>query len=183
MGLEQVLEKIQKEGERDILRIHQEGELQADEILAQMKKKIQDLTKLRRDETEKMIRNLHIQEQSISELEAKKIRLNAEKEVLDETYQQCLESLQKLPHEHLIKSLLSKAKKELPDALYISSNQRDETLIRSLTNFTYKNHVDCLGGFILENQDGSLRLDYRYETLARQVWNTNLKNIVNILFR
>ncbi len=44
---------------------------------------------------------LKTQEASSVEIEAKKIRLNAEKDILTQTYQECLKALSTLPHEKI----------------------------------------------------------------------------------
>ena len=183
MSLEKVIYKIEKEGEKEIKSIELETKRQAEQIIQIAKKKSQELTKARHSEAEKLIENLRIQEKSIAELEAKKIRLNTEKEMLDATYQECLDALNSISHEKLISSLLNKVKKEMPEATSIYSNKRDEELVRSLSDLNYAGNIESIGGIIAENIDGTMRLDYRYETIASNVWNRSLKEIADKLFR
>ena len=37
-------------------------------------------------------------------------------------------------------------------------------------------------GLILESEDGTVRLDYRFKTILEGVWEKELKNVSNILF-
>lgn len=183
MSLDKVIDRIEKEGEKEVKSIELETKRQVEQIIQIAKKKSQELTKTRHSEAKKLIENLRIQEKSIAELDAKKIRLNTEKEMLDTTYQECLDALNSISHEKLISSLLNKVKKEMPEAVSIYSNKRDEELVRSLSDLNYAGNIESIGGIIAENIDGTMRLDYRYETIASNVWNRSLKEIADKLFR
>ena len=37
-------------------------------------------------------------------------------------------------------------------------------------------------GLILESEDGSVRLDFRFKTILEGIWDSELKNISKILF-
>ena len=93
-----------------------------------------DNLKREKQELEKQVKTFTLQEKSITEIETKKIRLNAQKEILDNTYQECLNALQLLQHEKIIKSLLKKVNEELPEAVYIYSNNRDKSIVKSLSS-------------------------------------------------
>jgi V/A-type H+-transporting ATPase subunit E len=183
MGLEKVIEKINQEGEEKITGILQDAEKQAVQLLQNAQQRIDELSVKQRQDTEKHIDTLKMQERSSIEIEAKKVRLNAEKEILHMTYQECLTALQSLPHEKILSSLLKRVREELPDAAYIYSHQRDETLIQSLSKIPYGSTIECIGGIVVENTDKTLKLDYRYETIAATVWDHSLKEIADKLFR
>jgi V/A-type H+-transporting ATPase subunit E len=137
----------------------------------------------KRQEIEKQIEALQIQEKSALEIEAKKIRLNAEKHILATTYQQCLGSLQSLPHEKILSALIQKILQEMPEATLIYSNKRDETAVRRLSSLSYGGVIDCLGGVVAENAEKTIKVDFRYETIAAAVWERSLKEIAEKLFR
>ena len=48
--------------------------------------------------------------------------------------------------------------------------------------FTLGDDVDGLGGFILESKDGSIVLDYRFDSRLDDAWNENLRDVNKILF-
>ena len=183
MGLEKVIEKIEKEGEEKIKNIIQDAKKQAEQTIKNTQKEIDEIAKVKKQELDKKLKLLKIQEKSSIEIEAKKIRLNAEKDILDVTYQECLTALESLQHEKIISSLLKKIKEEMSDAKYIYSNKRDEALVRSLSGLTYENNVDCIGGIIVENKDKTLKIDYRYEIIASMIWDHYLGEIADKLFR
>jgi len=182
MGLEKVIENIQKEGKEKIQSILQDAEKQTAQLLQTKQKIVDDTAQKKRAELEKQIALLKTQEESSVEIEVKKIRLNAEKDILARTYQECLNALSDLPHEKILSFLLKKAKTELPEAAYVYSNTRDKPLIQSLTTISYGGTIDTKGGIIVENEERNLKLDYRYETIADQIWERSLKEIAKKLF-
>lgn len=182
MSLEKVIYKIEKEGEEEIKSIELEGEQEVKQILENARKKAEEFAKIKNKETKKLIEILNLQERSIAELEAKKIRLNAQKETLDTTYQECLDALNSIPPDKVLSSLIVKVKKEMPETVSIYSNKRDEEIVRSLSDLNYAGNIESIGGIVAENKDGTMRLDYRYETIASKVWNNSLKEIADKLF-
>jgi V/A-type H+-transporting ATPase subunit E len=182
MGLDKVIENIQKEGKEKITSILHDAEMQAAQILQSKQKTIDETAVKKRQEQEKQTNLLKTQEASSVEIEVKKIRLNAEKDILTQTYQECLKALSTLPHEKILSVLLKKTQQELPEAAYVYSNSRDEPIVRTLTNIPYGGSIDTLGGIIVENKEKNLKLDYLYETIAELVWERSLKEIAKKLF-
>jgi V/A-type H+-transporting ATPase subunit E len=181
MGLEKVIENIQNEGKEKITAILHDAETQAAQILSTTQKTLDQTAEKKRKELEKNIELLKAQEESSVEIEVKKIRLNTEKDILNQTYQDSVASLSSLPHEKILSSLLKKAQQELPQAAFVYSNKRDEALVRSLTNIPYGGVIDTIGGIIVENKEKTLKIDYRYETIAELVWEHSLKEIAKKL--
>jgi V/A-type H+-transporting ATPase subunit E len=182
MGLEKVIEKIKIEGQEKVAHILQDAEKQAADIIQTKQKMMDEASANRKQELEKQIVSLKTQEESSLEIEVKKIKLNAEKDVLNTTYQECLNALSALPHEKMISFLLQKIEKELPEAAYVYSNKRDETFVRSHAKITYGGSLEILGGIVVENEEKTLTVDYRYETIAELVWDRLLKDIAEKLF-
>ncbi len=182
MGLEKVIENIQNEGKEKINAILHDAETQAAQILSGKQKTLAETAENKKIELEKYINLLKAQEESSVEIEVKKIRLNAEKDILNQTYQESLAALSTLPHEKILSALLKKAQQELPQAAFVYSNKRDEAVVQSLTTIPYGGTIDGLGGIILENKEKTLKLDYRYETIAELVWEHSLKEIAKKLF-
>lgn len=181
MGLEKVIARIEKEGEEKVKSIIHNSEKQAEQIIKNAQIALDQSSIIKKQELERQIKTFTLQEKSITEIETKKIRLNAEKEILDTTYQDCLTALQLLQHEKIIKSLLSKVNEELPEAFYIYSNKRDKSTVKSLSKLTFKDVIDCIGGIVVENKDMTLKLDYRYETIANTIWDKYLGEIADKL--
>ena len=49
-------------------------------------------------------------------------------------------------------------------------------------NFSLGDDVEGLGGFVLESKDGSIVLDYRYDSRLEEAWNANLGTVNKTLF-
>jgi V/A-type H+-transporting ATPase subunit E len=183
MGLEKVIERIQREGEEKINSILQDAEKQAAELLQKTQKNLDAVFVKHREDAEKQIEAWRVQEKSGIEIEAKKIRLSAEKDILNLTYHECLAALESLPYQQILAALIKNATEELPEAAFIFSNKRDESLVQSLSNLSYAGSIECLGGIVVENNEHTLKLDYQYETIAALVWEKNLKEIAEKIFR
>ena len=50
------------------------------------------------------------------------------------------------------------------------------------SDFTIGDDVEGLGGFILESKDGSIVLDYRFDSRLDEAWKENIREVNNILF-
>ena len=183
MGLENVIEKIQKEGNEKVTALITDAEQQAAQILKNAQQQLKELSKKKKQEVEHHIDSLATQESSGTDIEVKKIRLNAQKDILTATYKDALQALATLPHEKILSSLLKRVQQELPEAATIYSNARDEAFVRSQTRLTYGGTIDALGGIIVENKEKTLQIDYRYETIADIVWDRSLKEIAETLFK
>ena len=183
MGLDKLIDKIQNDASDEIRSIESEAKKQADIILETANRESKELSEKKKNDTTKQINNMLIQEMSSAELEAKKLYLYAQREILETTYKECLEALDSIQHNKALISIISKAKKEMPEAVYVYSNKRDEQIVRTVSGLAYSGNVDCIGGIIVENSNKTLRLDYRYETIAALVWEKNIKEIAKILLR
>ena len=49
-------------------------------------------------------------------------------------------------------------------------------------NFSLGDDVEGLGGFVLESKDGSIVLDYRFDSRLEEAWNANLGTVNKTLF-
>ena len=150
---------------------------QADQTIAN-KKKAQD------KELEIALKRLRQQEISSAELEAKRIVLNAKKEILDRTYQEALKDLVSMPEAEkarVYQTILANAKKSIskPKVLCPKGESR---LVQKDSDIASVTETDMGVGLILESQDGTIRLDYRFNTMLGAVWEKELKNVSNALF-
>lgn len=182
MGLEGVLEKIEREAQEEIRKIGLGAESESAKIIADAQQAADADAARRRAETDALVQAILSQEASSAELERRKLRLGAQKEILEKAYADCVKSLGSLDHEKTVAMLLGRAKRELPEAVYVYSSSRDEAAVRKATKLAYAGNIDCAGGIIAENGDRTLRLDLRYETIAQGVWSRNLREISKALF-
>jgi V/A-type H+-transporting ATPase subunit E len=131
------------------------------------------------------------QEASAANLVVKRQLLNTQKDLLDQVYSSALSRIAKLPedfHREAMKTLLAKAKAEIPEGIVHCSQRDSEILSRilssdtSLKGYTKGDPVEIEGGVVIESKDGELQIDYSYRTFLSGVWETGLKDASGILF-
>ena len=81
--------------------------------------------------------------------------------------------------EELLKHILNKY--EASGARVYSSKESEEA-VKKLTSLSYAGNIDCIGGVILENEDGTIRLDFTYDSILKDVYERSLKQISDILY-
>jgi V/A-type H+/Na+-transporting ATPase subunit E len=131
---------------------------------------------------EEDLQKLHQQVISSANLEVKRITLNKRKELLDNVYSQTVESIKSMPaskNEKLLKHIIDKYEAS-GDKIY--SSKASEETVRKLSSLTYAGNIDCIGGVVLENEDGTVRLDYTYDSILKNVYERSLKQISDILY-
>ena len=109
--------------------------------------------------------------------------LIARREELDDTWEsiRVLVSSPKLEgRSEILSNLLSEASKASNDMI-LRPVSTDRKILEKGT-FTLGDDVDGLGGFILESKDGSIVLDYRFDSRLDDAWNENLREVNKILF-
>lgn len=189
MGLEKVKQEILDKGLSEEMRILAEGEAEASQIGKAGSDSAKAVTDRAMNDTREMAKRIRVQELSIAHVEVKKVRLNAEKEMLDRVYSECLAELSGLSPEEsgvLLETSMLKIKKEFgAQGASVHCNQREAQIVRGLCDrfgLTFLGVMDCAGGVVAESRDESLRLDLRYETILDDVWTRKIKEISEILF-
>lgn len=182
MGLNAIVEEIRAKGRAEADKISGDTSLEASKIIADAEVAAAKLKAAKEEAVRKEIDRLRQQEMSSANLEVKKLVLNARKEILDEVHENAKESLQKLPaekHQKLLKSIIegnenSNAK--------IYSRGKDKAVVKKLTKLEYAGDIDCIGGVVIENADGTEVLDFKYDTILKNVSEQSLKQVSDILF-
>ncbi|NYT20497.1 MAG: V-type ATP synthase subunit E [Methanomicrobiales archaeon] len=191
MGLEVVIEEIRDKGKREAERIRQETQAEVNSILKTAQEKAERIKLAVDQDVERQKSHIMNQEVSAANLVVKRQLLNTQKDLLDQVYSVALSSIARLPedvHRDVLKSLLSKAKAEIPEGI-VHCNRRDsETLNRILAgDTTLKGYVagktvEIEGGIIIESTNGEIQIDYSYRTFLDEIWETGFKDASEILF-
>jgi V/A-type H+-transporting ATPase subunit E len=114
-------------------------------------------------------------------LEVKRIRLNKRKELLDQVYNKMYESIKSMPASKAEKLLSALIEKNKADGVRIYSNKNSETIVKKLSSLSYAGNIDSIGGIVQENEDGTVRLDFTYDSILKNVYERSLKQISDIL--
>ena len=88
--------------------------------------------------------------------------------------------------EKLYQSLLKKAEKEI-DVYAVYVNKSDFDVVKSIAKSILKNkesikEEEILGGIIAENKDGTIRVDYSFDSLLEEFRQKSLADISEKLF-
>ena len=120
------------------------------------------------------------QETASAELESKKLILEAKKEAIESVFEEARKRIEKLSgkqREDCMNRLLEKAKNDIAVAkVYCSKN--DARLVEG-----FKAEPSGInGGLIAENADGTVRVDYSFDTMLQNIKENELQEISKILF-
>ncbi len=182
MGLDAIVEEIKAKGRAEADRISRETDKEVSRILADAQSQAARIRSIRQDAAKKDIERLRLQELSSANLEVKRAMLNARKELLDEVNEKAKDGIINLPADKNQKLLRSIIEKNQTNNSRISSNKKDEPAVRKLTKLTYSGDINCIGGVIIENENGTEYMDLRYETMLKKVSERSLKQVSDILF-
>jgi V/A-type H+/Na+-transporting ATPase subunit E len=115
-------------------------------------------------------------------MQAKKVTFQARKEVLTQLFADVrgkLEKSPKLERAKMLATLFQRAKKQCSVGKVYCAKQ-DIALVKKHC----KNAVaaDMFGGLILESKDGTIRIDYSFDSILAQVEEEKLQDVATLLF-
>lgn len=116
------------------------------------------------------------------QLTAKKIFLQKRRELLDTVVQetkQVIAALSVQEKKKIYRALFSKAKKQCTIGRIFCTKQ-DAVIVKRF--FPHIKYTEMIGGIIVENNEGTLRIDYSFDSLLHNVQEKKLQNIANLLF-
>ena len=180
MGLEVVVKDVLARGKEEANRIRQEGTDEANAIVAGAEKTARQIREEKRAQTAEQIERRKNREISSANLEVKRAILNAKKELLDRVYSEAIEMLASLPEserETIIKKLLESQ----TDSTRVFSNKNDESLVKRISSMEYGGTIQCSGGIVLENEDGTVLRDLTFDSILKNVRDRSLKQLLQIL--
>lgn len=174
-----ILDKGKAEAGEIIKQARAEAERMLSEIRAEGEKAVQDAQERARQAAVRK----RVQDLARAELETRKIVLAAQKDALDEVYQRALERLGTLrENTSILQKLLQANEAEWESGGRVFSNPRDAALVKDMARKAYAGNVDCAGGLVIENADGTRRVDLRYESILRDVWNDSVREVAEVLW-
>ncbi|HIH86438.1 MAG TPA: V-type ATP synthase subunit E [Methanosarcinales archaeon] len=182
MGLENVVNDILEQAKTEVSAIEAEAQDEAAAMIDKAKNKAEKILADSKTEVEANIQRRLKQEKSSAQLEIKRAALNAKKDVLDSVYQSAREAISSLAPDKNASMLKAILDEHGSDGSRVYSNARDAKLVRELTDLTFMAEIDCIGGLIIENDDGSVRLDYTFDRILDDVSEQTLKPVSDILF-
>jgi vacuolar-type H+-ATPase subunit E/Vma4 len=181
-GLEDHAERVRSKGRQEAERILAEARSEAAELIQRAEAEVRAAEGRARSEAEVEARTLEQHEMSSAELDSKRKRLLAQKQVLDQVAASALHRLAELPEEKrrtLVGALLARAKQDIP-AGGARCNERDRPQVEG-AGYRYLGPLAGAGGIVVESADGLFRVDLRYETVLQETWGRSVKDVVTAL--
>ena len=187
MALESIIQEIYKKGEEEVRRIKEEAQKEAERIINEAKEKAEEILKKAREEAEREVERLRKQEISSVKLEMKRLMLNKQKEILGLVFESVKQRIKNMDIETKKKLLTSLIKNHANPGMVIYSNKEDEDLVKSIIQelgieLRYGGNIECLGGIILESQDGTIRLNLTFDELLKQLYDEKMSEVSKLLF-
>ena len=134
VGLEEVEADIRKRIESKVATIKNAGEKEASGIIGNAKTKVKELAKTRENEIEKLVSDLKNRENAAANLSARKLKMDAIKEAMEKVYAKVTERLLGMGQAErgeMLKILIERAKKELPNAKFVLCNADEKGIIEN----------------------------------------------------
>ena len=191
IGLKTLVKEIREKARAEAEKLHAGAKADTDQILTAAAKRSETIKLTVDGEVTKQSAHIVSQEVSAANLLVKRELLNTQKALLDQVYEATRKEVASLPdsfHREAIRTLLTEAKKEIPDGK-IFCNARDLAATKALiaehaefAKFTVGDPVDIDGGILIEGERGALQIDYSYRTFLAKVWESGLKDASDILF-
>jgi len=182
MGLDKVVDNVRAEGRAQATSIVAAAKKEADAILADARRQADEIRAKRDADAKAAVDALAKRESANADLEARRLRLNAERELVGSLRHEVEKRLAALPaaqREAHIKALVAQA--NVPNGKIWVAKQ-DEAAARKL-GFALAGTFEGLGGVIVESADGATRENLRYETLLEEIWSSALTNTASKLFK
>ena len=191
MELEAVALDIREKAKRDAAAIQEETRVEMERILSAARERVAEIKKAVEGEADRQAARIADLEGSSANLAVKRMLLNTQKDLLDQTYRATLDAIGRHPEgfrRDTLKNLLTRAKREIGEGAVFCAGRDAQALQEVLkdpafSGFRFGGTLDIPGGVIIESGDGQLKIDYSYRTFLDRVWEAGLKDASDILFR
>lgn len=182
MGLDKVVDNIRAEGRASANAATAQAKKEADAILADAKRQAEEIRSRRAGDATTAADALVKREIANADLEARRLRLTAERELMTSLRSEAekrLGGLNAAQRESHIKTLVQRA--NVPNGrVWVA--QQDEPIARKL-GLNLAGTFEGLGGVVVESVDGTTRENLRYETLLEEIWAESLPQVASRLLK
>ncbi|MBI2129443.1 hypothetical protein HYU07_04340 [Candidatus Woesearchaeota archaeon] len=180
MGLEELKQEIISNADKSANAVVSEAKREAEKIAKQSEEKLEPYKRKLDEDRKTAIKVMEKTINAMADSEAKRAILDRKKEIMESVFESVKSNLSKLDsrkREQHIADLLKKAKSEI-EASKVFCSSKDAKYVKGLKC----EDMDILGGLMAENNDGTIRVDYSYETLLSDVKEHSMQEAAKILF-
>ena len=184
MSLETILSNVEKTGKDQSESIEETTKKEIAEKLLETKKVGREIEKESKEASSKTIEQMERQQIPAAELEVRRRQLDIQRQILEETHQTVLKKLNDIDKE-MIRKIYVKLLMNAPREGVLRCRKTDSELMKELTGdaecwFVDDEQTFDGPGFIIEGEE--FRVDYRFETLVRDMWQDKLSEVNGVLF-
>ena len=181
MGLETVLERIRDTGKQEAAAIVEEARRERERLLAEARAAGDDLRRRREAEAREQAERRRVQDLARAELDAKKIVLAAQEDVIRTVRELVKARLAASSNPEALRRILAKHAADWRSGR-VHANERDAATVRGIVGGALAGTVDCSGGVVIESADGTSRLDLTYDSILADLWDDVIKEVAQTLW-
>ena len=171
MSIEKIIEKINKDSEKEIQKIHKEAEQQADTLITTAKKEAEQqaqkliiLGKTQSENTKKIIISKTSQD-------AKRELLKIKEDIIEDCFTQALHRLAQIqgePYNKFLRQQLKNSKTKLGENNTILISRDADKTIAEQEKIPIKGTITASGGVIIKSADGKITIDTTFDGIMKR---------------
>ena len=182
MSLDAVIQRILDRGKAEADAIVGAAKQGMEKSLQQARETGQHEVSRRVAEARSAAEKLRMQERARAELEARRIVLSSQKDVLDAVRKEVLGRLDdRETNARTIKTLLDGYVADWRSGK-VYCRAEDEELVRGIVKSRFGGTIECAGGIVIESDDGTRRIDLKYESFLQDIWEDSVKGLADLLW-
>ncbi len=183
MSLETLAAEITKQARAEAEAIIAEAKTEAKRIEGEAKEEAELTASKASSKAERESEQISVEVVASARQANQKRALIARREELEATWESAKEEVgsSKLEGRKKILDSLVKEASEMKSEMVLRPVKIDRTAL-SKSGFEIGDDIDGLGGFVLESNDGSAMLDFRFDLMLEEAWKSSLADINKILF-
>ncbi|AIZ57093.1 Archaeal/vacuolar-type H+-ATPase subunit E [Candidatus Methanoplasma termitum] len=184
MALDNVTKEIRASADKRVSEIEAQTKAEVRAIRAEADAQISDMKAKEDKKLKEAVERLKRQELSSAELESKKIVLSRKREILAKVFETLLADLESAPRDVKLgqyKEMIESAKTVIGKPKVVISD-KDNFTAKELGVKSVTKDPKIRAGLVLQSEDDTEEVDMQYETLLRNIWDTEIKALSDILF-
>jgi vacuolar-type H+-ATPase subunit E/Vma4 len=186
MTLEKIVEEVLSHGQEEANRIHKEAGKQVLQILDKATREVESMMQNSQAIAEVEAKRIGTGQIAAANLEARKLLLKTKASTLQSVREGAmtrLKSLSIIEREKMIRKLLAKARKHIPEGTVYARAEDMDILKENIGSFRIGTPAKISGGIIVDSLDRKRRLDLSFETMFEETWERNFSTISHLLFK
>lgn len=186
MGLADVKRAIEEKTKAEVDAVLAASRAESERILADAKEQIAQTRQAHDEETKQLLAAMERREHAASVFERKTTALEAKRAAIDGVLARVREQLDAMgtpQREQILGELITKAQASQTAIASVMCNTKDQNSLRkAFPQATVTVDDAILGGFLADDDTGSVRLDYTYDTILAALSDSVLAEITERLF-